>query len=357
MSNNEDRRPLVCLLASAETSPSVLYGLYDVLSTAGAIYGELTKGVTGDEVLDVRIVSATPEPFRCFGGVMVEPHAGIDALDEADFIVVCDMYTPIDTPPRGLYDREIAWIKRMYAKGSILGSVCSGSLVLAEAGLLDGEETAGHWAYRELFREHYPNVKLRLGEILSFAGQDDRIVTSGGVTSWQELALYAIARLCAPEHAIQTAKIHILSGHSDGQLPYAVFTHRVQDRDAVIGDCQAWIAENYARANPVASITERSGLKPRTLARRFKAATGYQPVEYVQAIRIEEAKKLLEANYASIEEIGHLVGYDDPTFFRRLFKRQVGMTPAAYRKKFTRISAAAFRTIARATPTLSAGTQ
>jgi transcriptional regulator GlxA family with amidase domain len=343
MSKNETRRPLVCLLASAETSPSVLYGLYDVLSTAGAIYGELTNGKTGDEVLDVKIVAASAEPFRCFGGVVVEPHDNLEALDEADFIIVCDMYTPIDTPPRGLYDREIEWIKRMYAKGSTLGSVCSGSLVLAEAGLLDGEEAAGHWAYRELFREHYPKVKLRLGEILSFAGEGDRIVTAGGVTSWQELALYVIALLCGSEHAIQTAKIHILSGHSDGQLPYAVFTHLVQDTDALIGDCQAWIAENYACADPVASMTARSGLKPRTFARRFRAASGYQPMAYVQAIRIEEAKKLLEANYAKVEEIGHIVGYEDPTFFRRLFKRRVGMTPAAYRKKFTRIAAAAFR--------------
>ncbi len=346
MTVNDTRRPLVCLLASAETSPSVLYGLYDVLSTAGAVFGELTSGITGDEVLDVRIVAASAEPFRCFGGVMVEPHDGIATLDEADFIIVCDMYTPIDTPPRGIYDREIDWIKRMYARGSTLGSVCSGSLVLAEAGLLDGEESSGHWAYRDLFREHYPKVKLRLDEILCFAGEDDRIVTTGGVTSWQELALYVIARLSTPEHAIQAAKIHILSGHAEGQLPYAVITHRAQHADAVIGDCQAWIADNYACDNPVASMTARSGLKPRTFARRFRAATGYQPMDYVQATRIEEAKQLLEADHDNVEEIGHLVGYEDPTFFRRLFKRRVGMTPAAYRRKFTRIAAAAFRTAA-----------
>jgi transcriptional regulator GlxA family with amidase domain len=346
MAGNETQRPLVCLLASAETSPSVLYGLYDVLSTAGAMYGELTSGKTGDEVLDVRIVAAAAEPFRCFGNVMVEPHDGIDALDEADFIIVCDMYTPIDTPPRGLYDREIDWIKRMYAEGSMLGSVCSGSLVLAEAGLLDGEVASGHWAYRDLFREHYPKVKLRLGEILSFAGEGERIVTAGGVTSWQELALYVIALLGGAEHAIQAAKIHILSGHSEGQMPYAVVTHRVQHTDAVIAECQGWIADNFACDNPVASMTARSGLKPRTFARRFRAATGYQPMDYVQAIRIEEAKQLLEANYANVEEIGHLVGYEDTTFFRRLVKRRVGMTPAAYRRKFTKIAAAALRSAA-----------
>ena len=346
MTVNNTRRPLVCLLASTETSPSVLYGLYDVLSTAGALYGEMTTGKTGDEILDVRIVAATAEPFRCFGGIMVEPHDNLEALDEADFIIVCDMYTPIDTPPRGLYDREIDWIKRMYAKGSTVSSVCSGSLVLAEAGLLDGETTSGHWAYRDLFREHYPRVKLRFDEILCFAGEDERIVTTGGVTSWQELALYVIAKLGGPEHAIQAAKIFILSGHAEGQLPYAVVTSRVKQSDAVIADCQAWIAENYARENPVASMTARSGLKPRTFARRFKAATGCQPMDYVQAVRIEEAKQLLDANVANVEDIGHLVGYEDPTFFRRLFKRRVGMTPAAYRRKFTKIAAVAFRSAA-----------
>lgn len=348
MSRKKTPRPLVCLLASAETSPSVLYGLYDVLSTAGAMYGELTSGKTGHEVLDVRIVAATAEPFRCFGGIMVEPHVAIDALDEADFIIVCDMYTPIDTPPRGIYDREIDWLKRMYAKGATLASVCSASLVLAEAGLLDGKAASGHWAYRELFREHYPKVNLHLGAILTFADDGDRIVTAGGVTSWHELALYTIARLSGPEHAIETAKIHILPGHSEGQLPYAVFTHGVHHSDALIGDCQAWISENYSCANPVASLVERSGLKPRTFARRFRAATGYQPMDYVQAIRIEEAKKLLEANSTKVEEIGHLVGYEDPTFFRRLFKRQVGMTPVAYRKKFTRLAVVAFHSSARA---------
>ena len=123
-------------------------------------------------------------------------------------------------------------------------------------------------------------------------------------------------------------------------------THRVQHTDAVIADCQAWIAEHYACENPVASMTARSGLKSRTFARRFRVATGNQPMDYVQAMRIEEAKQLLEANYANVEEIGHLVGYEDPTFFRRLFKRRVGMTPAAYRRKFTKIAAVAFRSAA-----------
>ncbi len=343
MATSTNNLPQISLLAAPETSASILYGLYDVLSTAGAVYSELISGEPGEKVLDVRIVSASGVPFRCFGGVMVEPHASIENSNEADVAVVCDMYTPIDTPPRGRYEREIDWLKRVYANGAIVSSVCSGSLVLAEAGLLEGREASGHWAYRELFRDKYPKVKFRMDSMLRFAGEQDRIITAGGSTAWQDLALYLIARLCGTQHAIRTAKIYMLSDHSDGQLPFAVTVPRRQHTDALIGACQSWIADNYACENPVMSMTARSGLNSRTFARRFLAATGHHPVEYVQAIRIEEAKQLLESDGIAVEEIGRAVGYEDPTFFRRLFKRKAGLAPAVYRRKFSKIIATRLR--------------
>ena len=99
-------KPLIALLAAEETSPSVLYGLYDVLYSVGAVYPDMTMGEPGPEALDVRIVAAQAEPFRCIGHVMVEPHAAIDEIDAADVVVVCDMYTPINEPPRDRYPRE-----------------------------------------------------------------------------------------------------------------------------------------------------------------------------------------------------------------------------------------------------------
>jgi transcriptional regulator GlxA family with amidase domain len=330
----DQARPSIALLAAPETSPSVLYGLYDVLLSVGAVYADMTTGQPDECLLDVKIVAAGSKPFRCFGNVLVEPHASVDDIGKTDVAIVCDTYTPIDTPPRGRYQREIDWLKRMHAGGAILASVCSGSLMLAEAGLLDGFECACHWGYRDLFREHYPNVRFRNASILSFAGKDARIITAAAVTSWQDLAVYLIARLCGAQHAIRTAKVYLLSGHRDGQLPYAVMPRRVQKSDAVIGSCQAWIAQNYVCANPVATMAEHAGLKPRTFARRFRSATGYLPMDYVHALRIEEAKQLIETETAGIDDVGFKVGYEDPTFFRRLFKRQTGITPAAYRRKF-----------------------
>jgi transcriptional regulator GlxA family with amidase domain len=335
----KNAKPLVVLLAAAETSPSVLYGLYDVLYSVGAVYPDMTCGEPGPEALDVRIVAAEAEPFRCVGAITVEPHDAIEAIDRADVVVVCDMYTPIHMPIRGKYPQEIAWLRKLHAGGALIASVCSGSLLLAEARLLDGREAAVHWAYVDLFRRCYPEVVLREESMLCLSGENAGIVTAGGVTAWHDLALYLIARHCGHRQAVQTSKVFLISGHDDGQLPFAAMARRSDASDAVIGACQSWIGENYCAANPVQRMAERSGLNPRTFARRFRAETGYQPIDYVQALRVEEAKQMLETEDLAVDDVAEAVGYDDPASFRRVFKRRAGLTPAAYRRKFQGIGA------------------
>lgn len=261
------------LLAAPATSPSVLYGLFDVLGSVGVIYREVTEGTPGQPVFDVRIAAASAEPFHCYGRVPVEPDATFEEIDAAEVVIVCDRSQPIDRPPRDLYARESAWLRRMHDGGALIASVCSGSLVLAEAGLLDGLEAAGHWCYAEMFRTHYPQVRLREDLVLCRAGEDERILTAGAVTAWQDLALHLVHRFAGHEEAIRTAKVFLFSEHADGQLPYAVTTPRLQTRDAAIRDCQIWIAENYAARNPVGRMAARAGLTRRGFARRFRAAT------------------------------------------------------------------------------------
>ena len=140
----------------------MLFGLYDVLLSAGAVCQDMTTGTPGDSLLDVKIVSVTAEPFRCFGRVLVEPHAALADLGIVDAVIVCDMYTPIDDrATRPVSAIEIDWLRRMHAQGTLIASVCSGSLVLAEAGMLDGRSCASHWAYEDLFRSAYPRVAFQ----------------------------------------------------------------------------------------------------------------------------------------------------------------------------------------------------
>lgn len=335
---SQKKKPLIVLLAAPETSASVLYGLYDVLQFVGAVYADMVTGTPGDELLDVRIASADGKPFHCIGNIPVEPHMAADHLDTPVAVIVCDMYTSIYDVPRGRYPREIAWLRKVHSDGALLTSVCSGSLLLAEAGLLDGNEATAHWAYRDMFQRHYPKVAFRNESILCLAAEAKRIVTAGGVSAWHDLAIYLIARFCGYQHAIETAKVFLISGHSEGQSPYSVMTRPMESADGRISACLTWIAENCAINKPVEQMIERSGMNARTFSRRFRSVTGFAPIEYVQALRIEEAKQMLESCTLSIDEIGASVGYDDPASFRRVFKRNVGQSPAVYRRKFQRIS-------------------
>lgn len=332
------KRPSIVLLASPETSAMVLYGLYDVLTTVGAIYPELVKGAPERELLDVKIVSADGKPFSCVGDIPVRPHAAMDDFQTPgsvpDAIVVCDMYVAVTAVPTGRYPRECAWLREMHTAGSLLSSVCSGALVLADSGVLEGRAATAHWAYRDMFNRYFPNVYFVDSAALCLKAEADGIVTAGAVSAWHDLAFYLIARYCGYRHAIDTAKVFLMTDHVEGQSPYAVMTRPMEVKDAVVTECQAWIAENYEIENPVERMTERSGLGGRTFARRFRAATGYTPMDYVQALRIEEAKQELERDQRSIEEIAAAVGYEDASSFRRVFKKRVGLTPAAYRKKF-----------------------
>jgi transcriptional regulator GlxA family with amidase domain len=160
------------------------------------------------------------------------------------------------------------------------------------------------------------------------------VVCSGGASSWQDLALLLIARHAGTEEAIRISKLFLYQWHRDGQLPYASMIANVQHGDTAIQGCQEWIAQNYERADIVAELVHRSGLPKRTFDRRFRAATGYSPLAYIQALRIEEAKQLLETGSAPIEGIAREVGYEDTASFRRLFGRLAGMTPGNYRRKF-----------------------
>lgn len=327
-------RPLICLLASKDTTAGVLYGIYDVLGNVGPDYEDMLGGTVGESKLDVRIVAQSLDSFDCLSGIPVKPQASTEDIERADAVVVCDMYTPINSSPLGQHPKEVTWLRQMHARDALLCSVCSGSALLAESGLLNGFEVSSHWAYRHMFRKYFPETTWSEGPALNLSAESNRLITTAGVTAWHDLSLYLIERFCGLQQAVGTARVYLLAKHNEGQLPFAAMTQNSQHSDAIVSECQVWVSEHYERSNPVTEMVQQSGLSARTLSRRFRAATGYQPIDYVQGMRIEVARQMLENNTLNIEQVSNAVGYDDPTSFRRLFKRKVGITPAAYRKKF-----------------------
>lgn len=301
------------------------YGLHEVLGEAG-------RGPNASRSLYPTLVAAKTDAYEMGSRLRVTPQQGL-ADSTADIVIICDIHLDPGMSPEGRWPQEIDWVRRHIAVDAVVCSACSGAVLLAEAGLLDGADAASHWLMADVFRDRYPAVNFRPERILCDSGRSGRLITTGGASSWQDLALYLIGRFCGAEEAARIARLFVIGDRRDGQLPFAAMTRPRQHGNAAIADVQTWLADNYASPNPVTAMVVRSGMAERTFKRQFKAATGYAPVDYVQAMRIEEAKQMLETEPTAIEEIAVAVGYEDPTFFRKLFRRHVGVTPAQYRQR------------------------
>lgn len=328
----------VCLVAVPETAVGVLHGFFEVLSFVGSGWEMMTGWPPGPRRFLPRIVAGSRDPFPNIVGLPIAPNLSFAEARRADIVIVADLAVDRDEDTRGRWPEAVTWLRQQHAQGALVCSVCTGSLLLAEAGLLDGVEATCHWAATDQIRKRYPAVQLRPERVLVSSGTEHRIVTSGGSASWTDLALYLVARFCGEDEARRTAKLFLFGDRSSGQAPFAARVRPAQHEDAAVAAAQVWIAENYAAANPVAGMTAASGLSARTFKRRFQAATGYSPLEYTQSLRIEEAKQMLEATDDPIDHIAAEAGYVEPASFRRLFKRSTGISPLQYRQRFRQMT-------------------
>lgn len=322
------------IVAVPETAGSALYGMVDVLGAAGNLWDQLVELQPGRRVIRVRIVSETGAPFTCGHGIPVNPHLGVGDDPRADIVVIPELWLGPDESVGNRYAALLEWLRDSYRQGAFIYSACSGAILLAETGLLNGRPATSHWAYERQFRSRFPAVDFRREPALQFADPAGRIVTAGGTTSWHDLALHIIARHCSPGEALRIAKVYLLKAHPEGQLPYAALIREAPHADAAVRRCEELLRREYLAPNPVRLAIAVAGIPERTLKRRFKSATGLSLIDYVQNLRIEHAKRRLECASEPVDAIAAAAGYDNPSFFRRLFKRRCGLSPAEYRRLF-----------------------
>jgi len=327
-------RPLhVSLVAIPDAVVSTLSGIYDVLG-AFDMLRRVDPSIPDRPPFHVEVVAEVRGSVMLASGVPVEAKRAVADVTATDIIIVPSVLLSPEGWRTGRYPQIVAWAHRMHAQGASLCSACSGVFLLAETGLFDGQESTVHWAYADAFARSFPRVPLRPDRALVVSGGREDLVTSGASMTWHDLVLYLIARHVGATAAQTVARYFALQWHHDGLAPYMVFKAKDDHGDAAIADAQAWLSKNFSVASPVEEIVRRSGLAERTFKRRFTAATGFAPIEYVQRLRVEDAKRRLERTDISADEISWKVGYEDAAFFRRLFKRLTGLTPGAYRRRF-----------------------
>jgi transcriptional regulator GlxA family with amidase domain len=264
----------------------------------------------------------------------VRPELSVEENPETQIVILPELWLGPDEHLQGRYPELMGWIRRQHERGASIYSACSGAVMLAETGLLDHCEATSHWGYQDLFRKYYPKVRFRPEPNLAFADPSGRIVTAGGTTSWHDLAIHIISRHCSPGEALRIAKVYLLKWHGEGELPYETLVRNNPHADSVAHTCEKWLEEHFTEQGVIPKVVELANIPERTLKRRFKIATGSSLIERLQDLRVEEAKRLLEASASPVDEISFDVGYEDASFFRRLFKRRTGLTPSQYRRMF-----------------------
>jgi len=227
----------------------------------------------------------------------------------------------------------INWIKDMKTTGAEVASLCLGSYILAEAGLLDGKGVTSHWAGLEDMQKRYPLIKIKPDLIIT---DQDGIYTSGGAFSSLKLILYLIEKFCGRETALWISKMYAIEMDRTSQAHFAVFMGQHRHGDVEILKAQLFIEENYASNISIEEVAEQTCMGMRNFIRRFKAATKNTPLEYLQRVRVESAKKGLEVNEFDINSIMISAGYKDIKTFRVIFKRITGLAPLDYRKRYAR---------------------
>ena len=327
-------RVRVAILAYPEVTASVVYAMHDLFSAAGRDWAFITTGIPGRQRMTPYIVSAQTSDVLTANGAWIKPEYAFAHCPPPDIVCVPDFALAPDDPCIGRFDAEVTWLRDSHRSGATLACTCTGAVMLAQTGLLDGMDATIHWTYAPSLAKHYPRLKIDPNKALVVTGADDRIVMAGGGTSHLDLILYLIARFVGLTEALEVAKAYLILWHDAGQRPFTALMTGKQTSDALIARCQEWAADHYAEAAPVTAMVRLSGLSERTFVRRFTVATGMSPLDYIHALRLEEAKQMLETQDLPVEMVALEVGYQDNGFFGRMFRRRVGMTPGQYRRRF-----------------------
>lgn len=321
----------VSLVAIPESMAFPVTGLYETLQILGMME---IPGIDGP-LFEVEIVGREQGTLQTATGLPITVQRSFRDVERTDIVIATSMNADENNQwVTGRHPEAVAWLQHMYHQQAVLCSSCTGVLLLAETGLLDGLDATIHWAYAPTFRSNFPEIRLQLKEVLLTGGARREFIMAGATSSWQDLLLYLVNRYIGPDAAQAIGKFMLFQWHADSQAPYVSFVPPTDHGDAVIRETQEWLGDNASVGKPLEEMSKRSGLPESTFKRRFKQATGHAPLHYVQLLRVEDAKRSLERTDTPIEEISWQVGYENPAFFRRLFKRTTRLTPGEYRRKF-----------------------
>lgn len=307
---------------------SSIVGAYKIFSRANAY-----RLSTGKEpIFDITLAGASKQVDFHHGLFTVNVQRQVGQIKKSDLVIIPSLNHNFHDAVRE-NEELIIWVRNMYKQGAEIASICTGAFLLAATGILEGQNCSTHWSVGEEFRKLYPKVNLQTDQLIT---DENGIYTNGGAFSFLNLIIYLVEKFYGRETALFCAKVFQIDISRNLQAEFSIFNGQKQHDDEAIQAAQQYLEENYRQKLSIEQIADQLSIGRRNFDRRFKKATSFTPIEYLQRIKVEAAKKEFENSRKNISEVMYEVGYNDTKAFREVFSKITGLSPLDYRTKYNK---------------------
>lgn len=307
---------------------SSIVGAYKIFTRANAYWKKNGK----DELFTIQLAGISEAVDFYDGLFTVRPHTHISKIANTNLIIIPSLNHNYESTVRQ-NKSLIDWIETQYKQGAEIASICTGAFLLASSGLLDGKSCSTHWSAAENFRATFPNVNLQADRLIT---DEKGIYTNGGAYSFLNLIIYLVEKYYDRQTAIFCSKVFQIEMDRNSQSEFAIFVGQKQHNDEVVAKAQTLIESRFNEKVSMEELSSKFSVSRRNFDRRFIKATGNTPLEYLQRVKIEAAKKAFEISRKTVNEVMYEVGYSDLKAFREVFRKVTGISPLEYRNKYNK---------------------
>jgi transcriptional regulator GlxA family with amidase domain len=319
---------VVILVPNEYVNLSSVAGSHEILTRANDYW----QRIGNESKMEVIVAGFTPELQLDAGLFTIHP-VHIKNINKADLVIIPSIANNGFESMIEQNQEMISWIKEQYNKGAEIASICSGAFLLAATGLLEGKTCSTHWNVAGDFKRMFPNINLHIDKLIA---SEPGIYTNGGAFSFLNLVLFLVEKYFDRQTAIFCSKIFQIDIERSSQSPFLIFQLQKNHDDDVIREAQNFIEENLSEKISFEELAAKLAVSRRNFDRRFIKATGNTPVEYLQRVKVEAAKRSLESGKRTVFEVMNDVGYTDDKAFREVFKKLTGLSPLDYRSRYNK---------------------
>ncbi|MEX2347583.1 MAG: helix-turn-helix domain-containing protein [Balneolaceae bacterium] len=319
---------LTIIVPDGQNNLESIVGPYNIFTRAN----EYWKGSGRKSLFEIELAGISKE-VDFYGDLFtVKPQTDISVIAKTDLIIIPSLNHNYQEAVKG-NQAMVDWIERQYKNGAEVASICTGAFLLASSGLLDGKSCSTHWSVAGNFRSMFPKVDLQTDKLIT---DEDGIYTNGGAYSFLNLIIYLVEKYYDRQTSIFCSKVFQIEMDRQNQSAFIIFKGQKMHEDEIVKEAQNYIESNVHNKISIRQLASRFAVSRRQFDRRFIEATGNTPFEYLQRVKVEAAKKLLEAGRKTVMEIMFEVGYSDASAFRRVFKEITSLSPVEYRNRYNK---------------------